>query len=881
MGQKFKCVYFSDIQELFPTQSKSLTLAFSDKDNALFDIMQNLSSHEIREILRINSSQELEQKAQKEDLPINIFALRILRKKLLSDQNDGKIHPKFVTFKNSKNEPLQSWYSYLEGYSPSFVEYILDNFCGNVRVVYDPFSGTGTTPLVAAEKGLKAYYSEVNPLLQYLTEVKLLAKEVSPKNRTLLIDLLSEIKSNIQVEIENCEPDLLLREHYDQVFGKSRFFDEKTFDQVLRARTLIDKVEKKQSLAAKLLTVAIFSSLIPASLLQRSGDLRYKTPKEIENKKVNFIEKIKESLNNIIKDLYDLDASAEKPVLVSENAKDISALPDLAIDTVITSPPYLNGTNYFRNTKVELWFIRSLKSQEDLTAYRSKAVTAGINDVSFKKETFCITSSIEKVVKLLGEHPYDKRIPKMVMDYFQDMAKVFEGLKKHLKNNATLAIDIGDSIYGGVHVKTDELLKDVMESFGYEFNTSVILRKRISRKGEVLKQILLVFKYHTSNQIEDRLSNVIWQKDWQEFKNFLPHQKEPFAKRNWGHSLHSLCSYQGKMKPSLAHYLVKTFVPENGSMLDIFSGVGTIPFEAALNGRKSYGFDISPAAIAISRTKMQRPDKSKVNRIMVDLENYLLNNEPTPDEINSANSFGYNGTLDKYFSKETLREIVLARRYFSQSILKDASESLVLSCLLHILHGNRPYALSRQSHPITPFSPTGNFEYRELMPRLRQKVEKSLNVEYPDNFVNGEMYYQDATSWWPQEINDLDAIITSPPFFDSTRFYSANWMRLWFAGWNDADFKEKPSDFIDEKQKKDFSVYESILRQSRERLKKGGVLVFHLGKSKKCNMAEVLAQIAKKWFKVEDIFSENVVHCESHGIRDKGTVADHQYLVLS
>jgi tRNA G10 N-methylase Trm11 len=127
----------------------------------------------------------------------------------------------------------------------------------------------------------------------------------------------------------------------------------------------------------------------------------------------------------------------------------------------------------------------------------------------------------------------------------------------------------------------------------------------------------------------------------------------------------------------------------------------------------------------------------------------------------------------------------------------------------------------------------------------------------------------------------LDAIITSPPFFDSTRFHLANWMRLWFCGWNQKDFKSKPLSFIDETQKVTFDVYEPILRQGRERLKKGGVFVFHLGKSRKCDMSEELIKVAKRWFKVEDVFSENVEHTESHGIKDKGTVVEHQFLVLT
>jgi hypothetical protein len=203
-----------------------------------------------------------------------------------------------------------------------------------------------------------------------------------------------------------------------------------------------------------------------------------------------------------------------------------------------------------------------------------------------------------------------------------------------------------------------------------------------------------------------------------------------------------------------------------------------------------------------------------------------------------------------------------------------------LAALLHILHGNRPYALSRRSHPITPFAPTGPAEYRALLPHLREKVSRSFEVARPAEFVEGRVFYQDATAWWPQEVDQLDAIITSPPFFDSTRFYLANWMRLWFCGWEATDFKSQPRAFVDERQKQGFEIYAPVFRQARERLRPGGVMVLHLGKSKKCDMARSLTGIATRWFRVVDVYTETVGHCESHGIRDKGTVTAHQFLVL-
>ena len=126
----------------------------------------------------------------------------------------------------------------------------------------------------------------------------------------------------------------------------------------------------------------------------------------------------------------------------------------------------------------------------------------------------------------------------------------------------------------------------------------------------------------------------------------------------------------------------------------------------------------------------------------------------------------------------------------------------------------------------------------------------------------------------------IEAVITSPPFFDSTRFYLANWMRLWFAGWERSDFRLRPRRFLDERQKASFNVYESVLRQARERLRRGGLVVLHLGWSPKCDMASEIEKVASHWFRVVDRFSESVKHCESHGVRDKGTVHSHQYLIL-
>ena len=892
MAQKYKSVYFPEHPAESP-QKKSLTLAFGKETDKIYECVKGLSSAELRQLLG-NDYPTLVANAKADNLPLNAYCLRQLENSinLIRDpavqlylpginSKTELFDPMTVTFKRGRKEPFARWYPYLEGYSTQFVESILERYAPNAQTILDPFSGTGTTAFTASRLNKIAYFCEINPVLQFISLTKIQVRRLKSSQRSSLAQALAQAKVSLK-ELEKYPQNYVLDQAYVQTFGNSLFFDDLVYDQVLRIRSWIDDVAHENPILADLITVATLSALVPASRMKRSGDLRYKTITELERQIVPLIEGICQNIDQIVHDIQnDTEGLRTEPLLICEDARSLGSISPLSIDAVITSPPYVNGTNYFRNTKIELWFLRCLKEKKDLTSFRAAALTAGINDVTVSKTPTLSHPDVQKIVSKLEQNAYDSRIPRMIASYFSEMTEVFRSIRPHLTPEATIAIDIGDSCYAGIHVPVDGLLSACLQELGFVQEDSVTLRKRKSRGGMLLKQSLLVFKYNTKQKRKtSKKRTVNWSSEWNTFKQNLPHQKTPFIKRNWGHARHSLCSYPGKLKPAIAHHLVQTFVPEDGRVLDPFAGVGTIPFEAALAGKNAYGFEISPAAFVIASAKVQQPTEQGCTKVLEILENYIDCHSATDAEVTEANHLGFNGKIAEYYESQTLREVLLARRYFQMHPPETPEDQFVFASLLHILHGNRPYALSRRSHPLTPYKPTGSYEYRPLINQLRAKVQRGLDEDLPTNFRPGKIFFQDATSWWPREIDQLDSVITSPPFFDSTRFYSANWLRLWFSGWSAHDFKTCPSVFVDEKQKSSFDVYIPILRQAKERLKSNGVVVLHLGKSIKCDMADHLQKLGKQWFRSADLFDESVAHCESHGIRDKGTVTSHQYLVL-
>jgi hypothetical protein len=83
----------------------------------------------------------------------------------------------------------------------------------------------------------------------------------------------------------------------------------------------------------------------------------------------------------------------------------------------------------------------------------------------------------------------------MVAGYCGELQEIFENIQSQLSGGARVAIDIGDSIYAGVHVPADEMIVQLLEQLNYEHMDTVKLRDRRSNNGKELKQVLLVFEY--------------------------------------------------------------------------------------------------------------------------------------------------------------------------------------------------------------------------------------------------------------------------------------------------------------------------------------------------------------------------------------------------
>ncbi|PVB05050.1 restriction endonuclease [Mycobacteroides abscessus] len=397
-----------------------------------------------------------------------------------------------VTFQGNHALPIYGWYPYVEGFSARYVNDVLDRF-PKATNVFDPFGGAGTTQLAASMRGLESAYCEVNPFMTFIAETKINAARSARLQ-------LRETEKFIQEYLNLLDSKLVTRargidlQHYEKAFPGRDFFEVDDIRELLAAVDLCDELDTDSQAVKAIIRLACAANAVGCSNMTRRADLRRRRADEYKTRVVNVKTAVAGSLLRMLDDLRAMPERTAETFHIGSDCRQTSDKYASQFELAITSPPYLNGTNYFRNTKIELWLTGYISTERDVAQYRNQAVAAGINNVTRNRNIEHAFEPVEMVASELDEKAGDLRIPCLVRSYFSDMYDVFSAVKRVLRPDGLLVLDIGDSKFYGVHVPTDRLLVHVADEVGLALESDMVLAKRYSRDKSELVQRELTFR---------------------------------------------------------------------------------------------------------------------------------------------------------------------------------------------------------------------------------------------------------------------------------------------------------------------------------------------------------------------------------------------------
>jgi len=370
-------------------------------------------------------------------------------------------------------------------------ERLVTTYALDATSLLDPFCGSGAVLVCAKKRGIPVAGIDLNPIGRLFCEIKIRgfcgtdAIALCDK----VVDRARKIRTGMAIGWD----------------AKAYWFTPATLAKFERLREAATKLQLCETREGRAVLLALVLSVRTCSKSDQRSPKPFISKEAIRKRKGKHYCPYRE-LRDVLRQLVRSYGEPVNHTSFHFERGDISndtSLPKRIgkYSHVITSPPYLNAQDYFRNFKLELYVLEDLLPF-DLSELRYRLIGTERGDL-LRGIPLAKSIAFENEIPHLSTiKSKSKRLANVVIRYCFDMERAFDLIRECLEPRGSLVLVCGDNLIAGIRFPTWRVLQQMLETRGFvlfdsftdEIKDRMLAPKRSGHKGIIKEEVVMAFR---------------------------------------------------------------------------------------------------------------------------------------------------------------------------------------------------------------------------------------------------------------------------------------------------------------------------------------------------------------------------------------------------
>jgi len=369
---------------------------------------------------------------------------------------------------------------------PQVPRFVIKKFNHKGKIILDPFAGSGTTAVESLITGNSNISNDINPLTKFLVEIKTL--KFNPRDCFSYLDRLiyhvdSIFKSDLKFtpkwgNLDYWYPPEILTE-LKKIWGYIHSIDENesNIKYILKASALF--ISRKYSYGedgSPKLFRSKQKTMKMKELTNKFHEIGYKLLRnELLGKAEQYLGAVTQFNSSMKTEFMKVnsigDTSKQFLMVLNVSIEDLGKIiPKQTIDCIITSPPYIYAQEYFRSTKIDMYWLDMIDDDliKKLTKMEIGQKPKPFWDLSADLSKIRPFKNTLSVIRELSEKFKSKDNILRYEAYFNDMMYFVRLSSNLLVSKGILAIFIGEPKVFGTPVNVKDIISQMMEESNFK-----------------------------------------------------------------------------------------------------------------------------------------------------------------------------------------------------------------------------------------------------------------------------------------------------------------------------------------------------------------------------------------------------------------------------